>query len=129
MSYKIDDRCLYAESHEWVRVEGDIAVVGISDFAQNELSDVVFADLPDEGDSFKAGEAFAVLESVKAASDVYLPVGGTIVAVNSALEDTPELVNEDCYGKGWLVKIEIKKQSELDELMDAADYEESLDEE
>ncbi len=129
MSYKISERCLYADSHEWVRAEGNTAVVGISDYAQNELSDVVFVDLPDEGDTFKAGEAFGVLESVKAASDVYLPISGTIIAVNSALEDSPELVNEDCYGKGWLVKIEIKKQAELDELMDSSEYEESLEEE
>lgn len=112
---------LYSESHEWVKVDGEIAVIGVSDFAQSEMGDITYADLPSEGDEFKAGEEFGALESVKASSDLYCPVSGEVVEVNSELEDKPELINEDPYGS-WIIKVKIADPSELDALMDAAAY-------
>jgi glycine cleavage system H protein len=128
---KVDQDVLYAESHEWIRVEGDEGLVGISDYAQEQLSDVVYVELPDEGDEFEKGEVYATVESVKAASDCYLPVGGEILEINETLEDSPELVNQDPYGEAWFVRFAIADPSELDDLMDAEAYEEfvaSLDE-
>jgi len=120
----------YASSHEWVRNEGDgVVTVGISEHAQGLLGDMVFVDLPDAGDEFAAGDDCAVAESVKAASDIYAPVAGEIVEVNEELEDSPELVNSDPYGDGWLFKIKMADASELDELLDAEGYAESIDEE
>ena len=107
---------LYSESHEWVNVEGNIAVIGVSDFAQAEMGDITYVDLPSEGDTFEKGEDFGALESVKASSDLYTPVSGTVVEVNSALEETPEKINEDPYG-AWIIKVEMTNPSELDELM------------
>ena len=107
---------LYSESHEWVNVEGNIAVIGVSDFAQAEMGDITYVDLPSEGDTFEKGEDFGALESVKASSDLYTPVSGTVVEVNSALEETPEKINEDPYG-AWIIKIEMTDPSELDSLM------------
>ena len=107
---------LYSESHEWVNVEGNIAVIGVSDFAQAEMGDITYVDLPSEGDTFEKGEDFGALESVKASSDLYTPVSGTVVEVNSALEETPEKINEDPYG-AWIIKIDMKDPAELDELM------------
>jgi glycine cleavage system H protein len=103
----------YTSSHEWVRTEGDTATVGISDHAQDELGDVVFVELPDEGATFDAGESFGTVESVKAVSDVYAPVGGEVVEVNSSLEDAPEKINDDPYGEGWLVKLRISGGGDL----------------
>ncbi len=120
---KIDPKCLYAESHEWIRVEGDEGVVGISDHAQSELSDIVYVELPESGDSFDKGEVYGTVESVKAAADVYLPVSGEILEINEILEDSPELVNSDPYTTGWFVRISIANPAELDDLMDAAAYE------
>ncbi|OQY21365.1 MAG: glycine cleavage system protein H [Anaerolineaceae bacterium 4572_32.1] len=120
---KIDPNCLYAESHEWIRVEGDEGVVGISDHAQSELSDIVYVELPESGDSFDKGEVYGTVESVKAAADVYLPVSGEILEINEILEDSPELVNSDPYTTGWFVRISIANPAELDDLMDAAAYE------
>lgn len=117
-----DDSVKYQESHEWARLEGDEIVVGISDYAQDELGDVVFVELPEVGASFKKGDAFGVVESVKAASDLYLPAGGEIVAVNEALRDTPEKVNEAPFGDGWIIRVKIGDAGELDGLMDAAAY-------
>ena len=114
----------YSKSHEWVSLQDDIAVVGITDFAQNQLSDLTFVELPDIGSVFSAGDEVAVVESVKAAADVYAPISGEIVEINSALEDEPEKVNEDAFGNGWLFKIKMKDESELDSLMDANSYEE-----
>ena len=114
----------YSKSHEWVSLQDDIAVVGITDFAQNQLSDLTFVELPDIGAVFSAGDEVAVVESVKAAADVYAPISGEIVEVNSTLEDEPENVNKDAFGEGWLFKIKIKDESELDSLMDANSYEE-----
>ena len=118
----------YRESHEWVRVEdGEGAVVGISDHAQAELGDMVYVELPEPGMSYAQGDACAVVESVKAASDIYAPVSGEVVEVNEALEDDPALVNNDPYGDGWLFRLEMSDESELDGLMDADEYSDSLD--
>jgi glycine cleavage system H protein len=103
----------YTKSHEWVRIEGDTATIGITDHAQEELGDVVFVELPDEGATFDAGESFGTVESVKAVSDLYTPVGGEIVEVNSALEDAPENINEDPYGEGWIVKLRTSDEADL----------------
>jgi len=119
---KIAQDCLYAENHEWLRTEGEYATVGISDYAQDELTDVVYVELPEVGATFSRGEPFAVVESVKAASDVFMPVDGEIVAANAALEDTPEAINDDPYGAGWFVRIRIANPSQLSELMDATAY-------
>ena len=112
----------YAETHEWVKVEGEFAFIGISDYAQHELGDVVYVDFPGEGDDITAGEEFGAVESTKAASDLIAPVSGTVVEINSALDDTPELINEDPY-ENWMIKVQLSDASELDALMDAAAYE------
>jgi glycine cleavage system H protein len=122
ISMKIDPNCRYTESHDWIRVEGDEGTVGISDYAQNELSDIVYVELPETGDSFERGEMYGVVESVKAAADCYLPVTGEVLAINETLEDSPELVNSDPFGDGWFVRIEIAEPGELDDLMDAEAY-------
>jgi len=119
---KVDPRCRYHEEHEWIRVEGDEGVIGISDYAQDQLSDVVYVELPEVGDSYERGDVFAVVESVKAASDIYMPVAGQIVEINDALEDSPEVVNQDPFGEAWLVRITIANPAELDDLMDAQAY-------
>ena len=116
----------YAKSHEWVRIEGDTATIGITDHAQDELGDVVFVELPEEGDTFDAGESFGTVESVKAVSDLYAPVGGEVVEVNSALEDAPENINEDPYGEGWIVKLRITDQADL---LSPEEYEKVVEEE
>ncbi len=103
----------YTKSHEWVRTEGDTATIGITDHAQDELGDVVFVELPEEGATFDAGESFGTVESVKAISDLYTPVGGEVVEVNSTLEDAPEKINEDPYGGGWIVKLRTTDETEL----------------
>lgn len=111
----------YTKSHEWVRLEGDVAVVGITDFAQDALGDVVFVDLPQVGKTVEAGSAVAVVESVKTASDIYAPVAGEILEVNSALSDKPELINQSPYGEGWLFKMRVNP-ADLNGLLSAADY-------
>jgi glycine cleavage system H protein len=116
----------YTKSHEWVRTEGDTATIGITDHAQDELGDVVFVELPDEGTTLDAGESFGTVESVKAVSDLYTPVGGEIVEVNSALNDAPEKINEDPYGEGWIVKLRTSGEAEL---LSAEGYEKVLQEE
>ena len=118
---KILDGLKYSESHEWVKVEGNIAVVGVSDFAQKEMGDITYVDMPEVDDEVEAGEEFGALESVKASSELISPVSGTVVEVNSDLEDTPEKVNEDAYG-AWIIKVEMSDPSELDNLLDAAGY-------
>ncbi len=113
----------YTNNDEWIRVEGDIAVIGITDYAQDQLSDIVFVEIVAlEGDALNKGETCAVIESVKAAADVYLPVGGEIIAINEALMDSPELVNEDPFDKAWLIKVKMADPSQLDGLMDADTY-------
>jgi glycine cleavage system H protein len=116
----------YTRTHEWVRREGDTATVGITDHAQDELGDVVFVELPEEGATFGAGDAFGTIESVKAVSDLYAPVGGEVVEVNSALDDLPEKVNEDPYGDGWIVRLRVSGEGDL---LSAAEYEKVLEEE
>ncbi|NBD96225.1 MAG: glycine cleavage system protein GcvH [Gammaproteobacteria bacterium] len=119
----------YAESHEWVSQEEEgVVKVGISDHAQEQLGDLVFVELPEEGTTFARGDACSVVESVKAASDIYCPVSGEIVVVNEVLADTPEIVNNDPYGDGWLFSVKLDDPGELDELMDAEGYKEHLDE-
>ena len=120
-SYPEDLR--YTKTHEWVRVEGNTAIIGITAYAVEQLGDITYVGLPMEGDDVAKGEAFGSVESVKAQSDVYSPVSGTVAKVNDPLEDNPEYVNEEPYGKGWMVQIELAEPSELDELMDAAAYE------
>lgn len=119
----VRDEARYTKSHEWVAQESEFeALCGITDHAQEMLTDIVFVELPDAGTTVEAGEQIAVVESVKAVSDVFAPVSGQIVAINSELEDAPELVNSDPYGEGWLFRIEIKNPEELDELMTADEY-------
>jgi glycine cleavage system H protein len=119
----------YLPTHEWVKLEGDEAVAGISDYAQDELSDVVYVELPEVGETFAKGEMFAVVESVKAASDVYMPMSGEILAVNEELEDAPQLVNEDPFGKGWFVRFRPAEPEQYEDLLDAAAYEKHCQEE
>jgi glycine cleavage system H protein len=125
MSFDVPDDRNYLESHEWATTDDPIRV-GISDFAQDELGDVVFVELPDEGDAVSHDEAFGVVESIKAVSDLYAPVSGEVVAVNENLHDQPELVNEDPYGEGWMLEIEPSDESEFDDLLDAAAYEDQI---
>ena len=113
----------FTEDHEWIDVDGTTATVGITDYAQGQLGDIVFVELPDEGKKFEKGDEAAVVESVKAASDVYSPISGTIVELNSDLEDTPALVNDDPEGDGWFFKLDLSDAGELDGLMDEAKYE------
>ena len=112
----------YVKSHEWVRVEGDTAVVGITDHAQHELTDIVYVELPDIGERVEAGKECAVVESVKAASDIYAPVTGDVVAVNEELSSASELLNDDPYGKGWMFKVKMSDARELNELLGPDDY-------
>ncbi|MFP4626636.1 MAG: glycine cleavage system protein GcvH [Natronomonas sp.] len=123
MSYEIPDDCRYMESHEWARQENGTVRVGISDFAQDELGDVVFVELPEVGDTVEFDEEFGVVESIKAVSDLYSPISGEVVAVNDALFDAPELVNEDPFGEAWMMEVDPDDGSELDDLLSAADYE------
>jgi glycine cleavage system H protein len=116
----------YTNSHEWVRIEGDTATIGITDHAQDELGDVVFIELPGEGDIFDAGESFGTVESVKAVSDLYAPVGGEVVEVNTSLEDAPEKINEDPYGEGWMVKLHTSDEADL---LSPEEYEKVVEEE
>jgi glycine cleavage system H protein len=116
----------YTKSHEWVRIEGDTATIGITDHAQDELGDVVFVELPDEGATFDAGESFGTVESVKAVSDLYTPVGGEVVEINSSLEDAPENINEDPYGEGWIVKL---RTTDEPDLLSPEEYERVVEEE
>lgn len=115
----------YSREHEWVMVEGDdTGVIGISDFAQNELGDVVYVEAPELGEKISKDDPFGAVESVKAVSDLYAPVSGAVVEVNDALPETPELINEDPYGEGWIIKVSLSDVDELDDLMNAEEYEE-----
>lgn len=125
----LDPDARYAASHEWARQDGDEIVVGITDYAQDQLSDIVYVELPEVGDNLERQESFGVVESVKAASDVYMPVGGEIVAINTELEDAPELANQDPYGSGWLIRIAPGDPQEFDLLLDGPGYEASVAEE
>ena len=112
----------YTNEHEWIKVENDIATVGITDFAQSELGDIVFLELPNVGDVFDKNDVFGTVEAVKTLADLYLPVSGKIVDVNSSLEDVPESINEDPYDKGWIVKIQLKDSKEVESLLSYNDY-------
>lgn len=113
----------YAKTHEWVSLEDGIATVGITDFAQSQLSDLTFVELPEVGTEFAGGDEAAVVESVKAAADVYAPVAGEVIEVNAELEDAPELINNDAFGKGWLFKLKVVDESEVDNMLDSESYE------
>ncbi|MCQ2116704.1 MAG: glycine cleavage system protein GcvH [Bacteroidales bacterium] len=113
----------YSKDHEWVSVDGNIATIGITDFAQSELGDIVFVDIQTEGEELGAGENFGSIEAVKTVADALMPVSGKVIEVNAELEGAPELVNTDPYGQGWMVKVEMSNVAEVDELMDAAAYE------
>jgi glycine cleavage system H protein len=112
----------YSKDHEWVKVEGKVAIIGVTDFAQSQLGDVVFVELPDESGTVKVGDGFSVIESVKAVSDIYAPVSGKIVKVNQALTDAPDLINQEPYGEGWIVVIEMSDSSELVDLLGSDAY-------
>jgi len=127
MSFDVPEELRYLDSHEWVSGDDGTVTVGISDFAQDELGDVVFVELPDEGTELAAGDDFGVVESIKAVSDIYAPVSGTVTAVNDALLDQPELVNEDPYGDGWLLELELADESELDDLLSADEYRDQIE--
>ena len=124
----IPEGLLYTKDDEWVRIEGDEAVIGLTDYAQDALSDIVYVELPDEGESFDAGETFAVVESVKAAADMYMPIGGEVIESNENLLDAPEILNADPYEEGWIMRIKMDDSSELKMLMDPAQYSAYCDE-
>ena len=116
----------YTKHDEWVRIDGDELVSGITDYAQDQLTDIVYVELPEVGDQLEKGETYGVVESVKAAADVYMPAGGEIIAVNSELEDSPEIVNDDPYGKGWFIRLKPDDISEINDLLDAQAYQERM---
>jgi glycine cleavage system H protein len=122
----VPEELQYTRSHEWVRTEDETATLGITDYAQEELGDIVYVELPEEGATFDAGDSFGTVESVKAVSDLYTPVGGEVVEVNEALNDSPEKINEDPYGDGWIVKLRVSDEGDL---LSASDYEQLLEEE
>ena len=126
MSANIPEQLKYAKTHEWVRVEGDTAWVGITDHAQAELTELVFVELPEAGRTVSAGQPCAVVESVKTASDIYAPLSGEVIEVNQALTDDPGKVNADAFGEGWFIKIRMSAPSELDGLMDATSYQSQI---
>ena len=124
---KIINGLKYSETHEWVKIEGDIAIIGVTDYAQKEMGDITYVDMPDAGEVVEKEEEVGALESVKASSDLFSPVSGTVVERNDALEDAPELVNEDPYGN-WIIKVQMRNPAELDELMDAEGYRDMIGE-
>ena len=124
---KIINGLKYSETHEWVKIEGDIAIIGVTDYAQKEMGDITYVDMPDAGEVVEKEEEFGALESVKASSDLFSPVSGTVVERNDALEDAPELVNEDPYGN-WIIKVQMRNPAELDALMDAEGYRDMIGE-
>lgn len=117
----------YTEDHEWIRVEGDVAYVGITEFAQQELGDIVYVEVETEGETFEKGETFGSIEAVKTVSDLFMPLGGEVLEKNEALEDAPETVNSDPYGEGWMVKISIANAQEVNDLLDVNAYKATLD--
>ena len=119
----IPDDLHYSKDHEWVRVDGNVAIVGITDYAQDSLGDVVYVELPKVGDDFAANESFGSVESVKAVSEVFSPVSGEVVGINEALADTPEKVNQDPYGDGWMIRVQMSNPGEVDSMLTAAEYE------
>lgn len=126
--YEFPDELSYTKDDEWIRREGDDVVIGVSDFAQSQLGDIVFVELPEVGSTTEAGSSFGTIESVKAVSDLYAPLSGEVVAINEALEDAPEIINESCYGEGWLVRLRPSDVAELTSLLDVKQYRESVEE-
>jgi len=126
MANEVKDDLKYTKTHEWLKVKGNKATVGITDHAQAELTDIVYVELPSVGKAVKKGEELCVVESVKSVSEIYAPVGGKVVGVNKKLEDSPETINKSPYGDGWLVELEIKDESEVDNLMDAKSYKKTI---
>ena len=118
----IPENLLYSEDHEWIKVDGDEALIGITDFAQNELGDIVFVEVETVDEELDKGETFGTIEAVKTVSDMFMPIGGTVLEFNEQIEDTPEIINKDPYGKGWIIKMKIDNVSELDELLNAEAY-------
>ena len=116
----------YTKDHEWIRVDGDVAYVGITDYAQRELGEIVYVDITTEGETVGKEEVFGTIEAVKTVSDLFMPVTGEVLEVNPELEDAPQLVNEDAYGKGWIIKVSVSDAAELDELLSAAEYEQLI---
>jgi len=125
----IPDDLKYTKEHEWIRIEGNTATIGVTDYAQEQLGDIVYVELPTEGEEISKEETFGSVESVKAVSDCYAPLSGKVLEINSVLNDNPETINEDCYEEGWVVKVEISDKSELDELMTDEHYKAFLAEE
>ncbi|MCF8235156.1 MAG: glycine cleavage system protein GcvH [Bacteroidales bacterium] len=124
---KIPEQLKYTKDHEWLKVDGEFAYVGVTDYAQNELGDVVFVEVETEGETLDKGEAFGTIEAVKTVSDLFMPIGGKVEEFNSELEDNPELINHDPYGKGWIIKLKISNPDEVDELLDDAQYKEIIE--
>jgi glycine cleavage system H protein len=124
---KLPQNLKYTNEHEWISVEGDVATVGITSFAQGELGDIVFVEIETEGETLAKGETFGTIEAVKTVSDLFMPVGGKVLEVNPALEASPELVNKDAYGEGWLIKIAIDNPAELEDLLSADEYQAMLE--
>ncbi|MBU1696137.1 MAG: glycine cleavage system protein GcvH [Proteobacteria bacterium] len=118
----LPDDVKYTKSHEWAKLSGDIVTIGLNDYAQDQLGEIVFVELPEKGDTFSKGDEFGNVESVKAVSEIYIPISGEIVEINEGLENAPELVNESCYDNGWLIKVKPEDISELDDLMDKDEY-------
>jgi len=118
----IKENLKYAKTHEWVRVDGEYAYIGISDFAQSELGDIVYVDVPTVGENLSKGDVFGTIEAVKTVSDVYLPISGEVIEFNEALATNPELINKDPYGEGWIVKVKMTNPAEIDNLLSADDY-------
>lgn len=116
----------YTKDHEWIRVDGDVAYVGITDYAQSELGEIVYVDITTEGETVNKEEVFGTIEAVKTVSDLFMPVTGEVLEVNPELEDAPQLVNEEAYGKGWIIKVNVSDAAELDELLSAAEYEQLI---
>jgi len=123
------DDLKYTKEHEWVRVKGSVATVGITDWAQDQLGEIVFVELPEEGEEIEKDDTFGVVESTKSVNDLYVPMSGSVVEVNDPILDSPEIINEDCYGEGWLIRIEVSNKEELGELMSAEQYEAYIKEE
>ena len=123
------DNLKYTKDHEWIRIEGNTATIGVTEYAQEQLGDIVYVELPQEGEEFDVSETFGVLESVKAVSDCFAPLSGEIKEANSVLTESPEIVNDDCYGEGWIIRLKIKNKDELSKLLDHVQYEEFVKEE
>lgn len=122
----IPNELKYSKDHEWIKVEGDIATVGVTDYAQGELGDIVFIDVDTEGEELEVGDVFGSIEAVKTVSDLFMPVAGEVIELNEALDDEPELVNQDPYGKGWIIKVKVSEDVDLSELLDADAYKEII---